>query len=69
MGYRVILSVSARTDLRDIVRYISLDDPETALRFGKFLISRTRLLEQSPQLGRIVPEIGDPSVREIIVRS
>ena len=69
MGYKVILSISARTDLRDIVRYISLDNPEAALRFGRFLISRTRLLELSPQLGRIVPELGDPSIREIIVRS
>lgn len=69
MGYKVILSISARTDLRDIVRYISLDNPEAALRFGKSLISRTRLLEQSPQLGRIVPELDDPSIREIIVRS
>ncbi|HKO35309.1 MAG TPA: type II toxin-antitoxin system RelE/ParE family toxin [Pyrinomonadaceae bacterium] len=69
MGYKVILSISARTDLRDIVRYISLDNPEAALRFGKSLISRTRLLEQSPQLERIAPELDDPSIREIIVRS
>ncbi len=69
MDYQVVLSPSARADLRDIVRYISFDAPERALEFGLFLISRTRLLAQSPQLGRVVPEFEDPFIREIIVRS
>lgn len=69
MDYQVVLSLSARADLRDIVRYVSLDNPDAAFRFGRFLISRTKLLAQSPELGRIVPEIGDPLIREIIVRS
>jgi toxin ParE1/3/4 len=69
MDYQVVLSLSARADLRDIVRYISFDAPDRALRFGLFLISRTRLLAQSPELGRIVPEFEDPFIREIVVRS
>jgi plasmid stabilization system protein ParE len=69
MDYQVVLSPSARADLRDIVRYISFDAPDRALQFGLFLISRTRLLGQSPELGRLVPEFADPFVREIIVRS
>ena len=69
MDYQVVLSPSARADLRDIVRYISFDAPDRALEFGMFLISRTRLLAQSPELGRIVPEFEDPFTREIIVRS
>ena len=69
MDYQVVLSPSARADLRDIVRYISLDAPDRALQFGLFLISRTRLLAQSPELGRIVPEFEDPFIREIVVRS
>jgi toxin ParE1/3/4 len=69
MDYQVIVSRSARTDLRDIVRYISLDAPDRALRFGRFLISKTKMLRQFPELGRIVPEFKDPALREIIVRS
>ena len=69
MDYQVVLSPSARADLRDIVRYISFDAPDRALQFGLFLISRTRLLAQSPELGRLVPELADPLIREIIVRS
>jgi toxin ParE1/3/4 len=69
MDYQVVLSPSARADLRNIVRYISFDAPDRALEFGLFLVSRTRLLAQSPQLGRIVPEFDDPFIREIVVRS
>lgn len=69
MDYQVVLSPSARADLRDIVRYISFDAPDRALQFGLFLTSRTRLLAQSPELGRIVPEFEDRFIREIVVRS
>jgi plasmid stabilization system protein ParE len=69
MDYQVVLSPSARADLRDIVRYISFNAPDRALEFGLYLISRTRLLAQSPELGRIVPEFQDPFIPEIIVRS
>jgi plasmid stabilization system protein ParE len=51
MDYQVVLSPSARADLRDNVRYISLDDPDRALRFGQFLIFHTKSLAQHPELG------------------
>ncbi|MBA4149967.1 MAG: type II toxin-antitoxin system RelE/ParE family toxin [Verrucomicrobia bacterium] len=69
MGYKVVLSPSALRDLQDIVRYIALDAPSRALNFGQFLISKTKLLGEHPELGRIVPEFGDADVREVIVRS
>ena len=69
MGYQVALSPTARRDLRDIVRYISLDSPEGAVRFGQFLVSSTKRLAEFPEMGRVVPEFDDPSIREIIVRS
>jgi toxin ParE1/3/4 len=69
MDYQVALSPSARADLRDIVRYISLDSPDHALRFGQFLVSHTKSLAEFPELGRVVPEFGDTLTREIIVRS
>ena len=68
MDYRVVLSSSARADLRNIVRYISVDDPERAVRFGRFLVSRTKILGRFQELGRVVPELGDPLIREVIVR-
>lgn len=69
MGYQVALSPKARRDLRDIVRYISADAPERAIAFGQFLLTQSKKLGQFPQMGRMVPEIGKPAIREIVVRS
>lgn len=68
MGYQVALSPSARGDLRDIVRYISIDSPERALAFGQRLIEAVKHLADHPELGRVVPEMGVSTVREIVVQ-
>ena len=69
MGFQGALSPSARRDLRDIVRYFSDDSPDRALAFARFLVSSTKRLADFPELGRVVPEFADPSIREIVVRS
>ena len=69
MDYQVALSPSAHRDLRDIVRYISIDSHERALDFGRFLISNTRRLGLFPDWGRAVPEFANPDIREIVVRT
>ncbi|HJP94292.1 MAG TPA: type II toxin-antitoxin system RelE/ParE family toxin [Pyrinomonadaceae bacterium] len=69
MDYQVRLSSSARADIKDIVRYISIEDPDQALRFGKFLTQHVKNLGQFPKRGRVIPEFNDESIREIIVRA
>ncbi len=69
MGYQVALSPKARRDLRDIVRYISADSPERAVAFGQFLLTHAKKVGEFPQMGRMVPELGEPTIREIVVRS
>jgi len=69
MDYHVVLSPSARADLRDIARCVSLDARDRALEFGRFLISHIKSLALFPELGRVVPEFGNHFIREIIVRS
>src|ERR1044071_361791 len=69
MDYQVRLSRSARLDIQDIVRYISIDDPYRARQFGRFLIQHSRNLSQFPERGRVVPEFEDESIREIFVRA
>ena len=69
MDYKVALALSARSDIRDIVRYISFDAPERALDFGRFLVSKVKALGQFPEMGRVVPEFNDSNLREIVVRS
>lgn len=69
MDYQVTLSPSARRDLADIVRYISLDAPERAIEFGQFLVMKIKSLGQFPEMGKVVPEFEDIIIREIVVQS
>ena len=69
MDYQVILGRHARRDLQAVVRFISLDSPELALRFAQFLISATKQVAHFPEMGRLVPELHGSSAREIVVRS
>lgn len=57
----------ARDDLRNIAEYIS----KNSIQYAKLQIlrikSRTKILSKHPQIGRIVPENENPSIRELIV--
>src|SRR5215216_6748391 len=66
MDYKIILSPRAIQDLSEIVRYISLDNPDAAEKFGYALIDAALLLRTLPERGRFVPEFEDSLTREII---
>ncbi|MGA1193799.1 MAG: type II toxin-antitoxin system RelE/ParE family toxin [Kiritimatiellia bacterium] len=66
MAYRLNWSPSARYDLRAIFAYIAEDDSVAAGKFTRGVIEAVERLPDFPQSGRIVPEIGDPLVRELI---
>jgi len=66
MDFKVILTPQALDDLRTIVSHIAKDNPRRARSFGNELIDCALTLATFPERGRVVPEIGDPSVRELI---
>ena len=66
MDCKVILSPRAIQDLKEIVHYISFDNPKVAERFGYALIDAALSLATLPERGRFVPEFGDSLTREII---
>jgi plasmid stabilization system protein ParE len=68
MACQIIWSEQARGDLQAIVLFIAQDNPAVAESFGYRLMSKVDVLAQFPQLGRIVPEENDETVREIILR-
>ena len=68
MAYKIIWSLQARDDLREIVSFIAADNPAVAESFGLQLMTRTDSLANFPQLGRVVPEQSDENTREIILR-
>lgn len=66
MGWPVILTEQSQQDLREIVTFIARDSAAHARRFGNELIDQALSIGSFPEMGRTVPEYGDPSVREII---
>jgi addiction module RelE/StbE family toxin len=68
MACKIVWTDQARADLSDIVRFIAEDNPTIAESFGYSLISKVDQLIQFPLLGRVVPEIGDQTIREIVFR-
>lgn len=69
MAFKIIWSKQARDDLQAIVLFIAQDNPSVVESFGYLLMSKVDLLAQFPQIGRVVPEENDETVREIIFRS
>lgn len=59
-------TVNAVRNLETIRAYIAGDAPAEADRVVANLLIVPKQLETFPQSGRIVPEYGDPSVREIV---
>lgn len=68
MGYPVVFTPQSQEDLESIVRFVARDSPERARAFGNLLIDQALSLGPFPEMGQVVPEIGDPAVREIIYR-
>jgi toxin ParE1/3/4 len=67
MGLRVQWSESALDDLDRALAYIAADNPEAAKRLGKKAREATRKLKDFPDTGRVVPEIQNTAIRELIV--
>jgi plasmid stabilization system protein ParE len=68
MAGQVLVTEIANEDLGALVRFIARDDPAAAERFGLALVEKLKLLREQPFLGRMVPERGDPNLRELIHR-
>ena len=66
MAFKLIWSPSARRDLKDIAAFIAEDSAWAAERFAGRLFQAVERLADFPESGRIVPEFGDPTVREVI---
>jgi toxin ParE1/3/4 len=55
--------------LLEIHRYISKDSPARATKFSDTLLKHIEPLIANPQMGRIVPEKQDPSIRELLYKN
>jgi plasmid stabilization system protein ParE len=66
MAYRVIWSPSALRDLRDLAFYIAESHPTAAKRFAQSIFKSVEHLADFPKSGRVVPELEDPRIREVV---
>ena len=61
-------SPQALRDVESIREYIAQDSPRYAELVVHRIIASVERLRAFPESGRVVPERGDPEIREVIVR-
>lgn len=57
----------AADDLESITDFIAADSPHYASLFAISIITAVERLESFPKLGRSVPEVSDPAIRELLL--
>ena len=69
MDRRVVWTEAAWSDIEQLVAYVGRDSSHYAAAFAREVREASRSLSRLAERGRVVPEIENPSVREIFVRS
>jgi len=64
---KVRWTARAANDLAEIVRFIATDNPQAALMTAQKIRKKVKRLAAHPKSGRIVPEFGNPAVREVLM--
>jgi len=64
---QVIWAERARRALEDALTYIAQDSPQNASRLAERAIERADSLTTFSERGRMVPEVGDPMLRELLI--
>jgi len=65
----VIWSKPAKQDLRNIYDHIAFDSKFYAKKVVQDIIEKSEGLKDFPLIGRVVPELEDPDIRELMVYS
>ena len=65
---KIVWTHEALEHLTEIEDYISKESPERAARFVDQLIEHIELLSGKPRMGRTVPEIVNPNIRELLFK-
>lgn len=68
--YKVVWAKSAENDLREIIQFISAENPGNALKILKKIKETASNLYTLPERGRIVPELQDQGIsqyRELVI--
>jgi len=63
----IVWSELALADLHSIIAFIARDSPINAGRFGRKLRDAPDVLARFPEIGSVVPEFDNESIRELLV--
>ena len=61
----VVWTPRARADLKDIYDYVAKGSRQNAQRVAREILTKANILAESPHLGRQVPKVNDPELREM----
>ena len=64
----IIWSPQSLQDLEAIRGYIAQDSPRYAALVVQRIVAAVERLEAFPESGRVVPELNNPEIREVVVR-
>ena len=68
MALRIIWSERALHELEKVAAFIAADSPAHAALTVSHIIGRFHQAAEFPNSGRVVPEFGDPHLREVFWR-
>ena len=63
----IVWSPTAKNKIKEILEYISVDNPGAALHLIDEFERKVENLKENPESGRTVPEIANPRIRELVV--
>lgn len=63
---KIVWSPLAVERAGEISAYIATDNAKAAARWIEAIFAKVEQLQLAPQSGRVVPEIGNPEIRELI---
>ena len=63
----VVWAERARRALDEALAYIEERSPQSARRLAERVLERADSLDTFSERGRIVPEVGDPTLRELLI--
>jgi len=67
MGHKVIWTDEAIADLRQLVSFISRDNPIAAVKLGEAIIQKSMILAGYPRFGRRLQKLQKDTLRELII--
>ena len=68
MARKIVWSHEAAADIEELANYISRDSVFYAAAFVQETLDVSRSLNDFSERGRVVPEFGDPNIRELFVK-